>query len=212
MPSKEETRQKLIKEAVKMFENNSSDEDVKNYLKEQGANFYDIDHVMINSKKQLAMVYRESINTHLLTGKTGEEIVNKLIDDKVSKENLLEFIEMEKRSIINKSGNQLYNLLDNGVPLEKALLETINPIFTKELAQQKLEDIQDDPPTYMGVENTSSSDTGLAIGIIALIAGIGLSIGGYMIASPGGSYVVFTGLIVYGLIKTIVSLGQMSAK
>lgn len=229
MPIKEETKQKLIKEVVEMIENKAVE--VENYLISQGTGSEDVDDVMIEAKKEIVEQYRKEvakpkvnpnkpitsvpehyhkeINSLLLKGKSSDMIVKELKDNKVKEEHLLEFIKIEKESIIKKSSNQLKTLISNNIPVEQALKSTINIIFTTEIAEQQLAEIQNEP-TFVAPKPSNPTTDSLVLGLLMIFVGVLLSIASYSMPKAGGTYLVFVGLTISGLVKTIVALIKIS--
>lgn len=99
MSKKEDFRNRLIEESVKMYESKASKEEIKTYLKNEGASIYDIDYVLIQTKRKFFNNYKPKINEFLLEGKDDEYIIDNLLDEKVSSETLIEIIEAEKDTI-----------------------------------------------------------------------------------------------------------------
>ena len=197
MANRKEELELLEAQARERFLNLESADEIKAFLKDNGAYQRDVDRIYRNVKREVQKTFSEQVEADILAGKTLADIRAQL-NGKLREDTLESVItsgtQLAKRSV-QREVNQM---VDEGQSLEAILQRFSLPeIGQDELMRWAEYRHQQNAQSELEAEEGGGSGS-IVFGIILIIAGIGLTMASYSSASGGGSYTVWYGLVLYG--------------
>ncbi|MGH1433732.1 MAG: hypothetical protein ACRBG0_04640 [Lewinella sp.] len=193
MVNRNELLANLQGQAKERFLALQSVEEIKTFLKNNGAYQRDVDRIYREVKRDVRKEFTEQVESWVNEGQSDEEIRQQLTG-KLEESLREQVIVGGRQSAVNTLQREVYRMMDTGVPLKNIVTECAGPLadqqtiavwIKKKIAQKE----------EMAAEE-GGSNTGRAIGAAIFAVGLLLTVG-------SGGNTVFYGAILYGLFKMI---------
>lgn len=200
MANRNELLADLQVQAKKRFLALESIDEIKDFLKSNGAYQRDVDRIYREVKRDVRKEFTEQVEAWVNQGQSDEQIRQQLIGqlDESLREQV---IVAGRQSAVNALQREVYRLMDAGVPMEKILVECARPWANHQTVMGWMER-RIAQKEEMAVEEGGSSG-GRVLGAVILVVGIGLTFASMSSSGSSGGYSVFYGAIIYGLFKVI---------
>lgn len=200
MANRNELLADLQVQAKERFLALQSTEEIKDFLKNNGAYQRDVDRIYREVKRDVRKEYTEQVEVWVNEGQSDEQIRQQLTGQ--LEENLREqVIVAGRQSAINALQREVYRLMDAGVPMEKIMVECARPWADHQTVMGWME--RRIAQKEEAVAEESGSNGGRILGAVILVVGLGLTFASMSSSGSSGGYSVFYGAILYGLFKMI---------
>lgn len=200
MANRNELLADLQVQAKERFLALQSTEEIKDFLKNNGAYQRDVDRIYREVKRDVRKEYTEQVEVWVNEGQSDEQIRQQLTGQ--LEENLREqVIVAGRQSAINALQREVYRLMDAGVPMEKIMVECARPWADHQTVMGWME--RRIAQKEEAVAEESGSSGGRILGAVILVVGLGLTFASMSSSGSSGGYSVFYGAILYGLFKMI---------
>ncbi|WP_367388302.1 hypothetical protein [Lewinella sp. LCG006] len=200
MANRNELLADLQVQAKERFLALQSTEEIKDFLKNNGAYQRDVDRIYREVKRDVRKEYTEQVEAWVNEGQSDEQIRQQLTGQ--LEENLREqVIVAGRQSAVNALQREVYRLMDAGVPMEKIMVECARPWADHQTVMGWME--RRIAQKEEAVAEESGSNGGRILGAVILVVGLGLTFASMSSSGSSGGYSVFYGAILYGLFKMI---------
>lgn len=200
MANRNELLADLQVQAKKRFLALESIDEIKDFLKSNGAYQRDVDRIYREVKRDVRKEFTEQVEAWVNQGQSDEQIRQQLtgqLDESLREQ----VIVAGRQSAVNALQREVYRLMDAGLPMEKILVECASPFANHQtiLGWMERRIVQKEE---MAAEESGSSG-GRVLGAVILVVGLGLTFASMSSSGSSGGYSVFYGAIIYGLFKMI---------
>jgi hypothetical protein len=175
-------------------------EEIKDFLKSNGAYQRDVDRIYREVKRDVRKEFTEQVEAWVNEGQSDEDIRQRL-SGKLEESLREQVIAAGRQSAVSTLQREVYRKMDLGIPMEKIIEECTGPLANRQTVLDWIEK-RIAQKEEMAAEEGGSS-TGRAIGAAILVVGLILTFGSMSSAGSSGGYSVFYGAILYGLFKMI---------
>lgn len=201
MANRKEQLAQLEAQAKERYLQLQSADEIKAFLKENGAYQRDVDRIYRTVNRDVRKEFSEQVEAHILEGGTIDDIRTQL-DGKLDPD-VLEQVIGSGQQLANRAVQRKVNqMVDEGRSMDNIVQECQLPAVTSASIIQWVED------RHRQLENREMEEEGggsgsLAFGLLLMVGGIVASLVSYSSASGGGTYTVWYGAVIYGLILVI---------
>ena len=200
MANRNELLADLQVQAKERFLALQSTEEIKDFLKSNGAYQRDVDRIYREVKREVRKEFTEQVEAWVNEGQSEEQIRQQLTGQ--LEESLKEqVIVAGQQSAVNALQREVYRLMDAGVPMEKIMVECARPWANHQTVMSWMERRIAQKEEMVAEE--SGSNGGRVLGAVILVVGLGLTFASMSSSGSSGGYSVFYGAILYGLFKMI---------
>jgi uncharacterized protein YaaW (UPF0174 family) len=200
MANRNELLEDLKVQAKKRFLALESIEEIKAFLKSNGAYQRDVDRIYREVKRDVRKEFTDQVEAWVSQGQSDEEIRQQLTG-KLEESLREQVIAGGRQSAVSTLQREIYRLMDMGVPVEKIMQQCASPLADRQTIFSWIEKRIAQKEEMAAEEG--GNNTGRAIGAVVFVVGVILTFGSMSSAGSSGSYSVFYGAIIYGLFKMI---------
>ena len=199
MSDRKEQLAQLEAQARERFLQQQSADEIKTYLKENGAYQRDADRIYREVKREIMKSHTDQAEERFLNGATEQEVRDQL-QDQLLPDQIESVISSATQFVRRKIEAEVHQMVDEERNWEEVVEKYKNlPIVT----EQDLATWAD--ARYAKNQEAEAQEAqhgrGIVVGIVVLLAGVGLTLESYFsAASQGGSYSIWYGLIVGGIV------------
>lgn len=207
MSNRKELLDQLEVQANERFTKLESTEEIKTFLKENGAYQREADRIYHKINREVQKEYVEQVESLILDGQTLETIRDQ-IAGKLQPEMLQSVMTSGLQVAKRRVQAEVHQMVDEGQSWEEMLERFQLPTVSEEEIAEWA-----DARHAKNLEDAEISRDGnqtVIIGGILLAAGVGLTLSGYISTSNGGSYTVWYGLIVVGIMTIVKGIAKKS--
>ena len=201
MANRKELLEQLEAQARERYLQLQSADEIKAFLKENGAYQRDVDRIYRTVNREVRKEFSEQVEAKILAGETIDQIrpqlEGKLPDD------ILDQVIGSGQQLANRAVQRKVNqLVDMGRSMEDIVQECQLPAVDAASIIQWIE------ARHRQLENREEEEQGggagsIALGLVLIIGGIVATMASYSAASAGGSYSIWYGAVIYGIILVI---------
>lgn len=199
MANRNELLADLRVQAKERFLALESIDEIKTFLKSNGAYQRDIDRIYREVKRDVRKEFTDQVETWVKEGQSDVEIRQQLTG-KLDEDLREQVIAGGRQTAVNVLQSEVYRLIDRGLPAESIAQQCAGPVASQQTIYTWIER-RIAQKEEMAEEGGSNS--GRAIGALILVVGLVLTFGSMFWSDSSGSYSIFYGAILYGLFKVI---------
>ena len=198
MANRKEELEQLEAEAKERYLQLQSADEIKAFLKENGAYQRDVDRIYRTVNREVRKEFSEQVEAQILDGATIDSIRTNL-DGKLDPD-VLEQVIGSGQQLANRAVQRKVNqLVDQGVQVQQIVQQCQLPAVSAASIIQWVE------ARYRQLEEREAEGEGagtgsIAFGLLLIVGGVIVSLVSYSSASGGGTYTVWYGAVIYGII------------
>lgn len=199
MSNRQEQLAQLEVQAKERFLRLESGDEIKSFLKQNGAYQRDVDRIYREVKRDVQKTYTEQVEEQLLQGQSIEQ-VREVLAGKLRPELVESVIASASHFVKRKVESEVHQMVDNGNTWEE-VVERYNSLpLIQETDLAKWADSRYNQNQEAETQKEKGG-RGLIIGVVVLLVGAGLSLESYLsAASRDGTYSIWYGLMIGGVI------------